>query len=223
MFDEDKNDSNINILDYAQTINKSNDVFSSSKIEEKDIIFIGEKGSGKSTIFNNIFISTKEKNNISSKENQQYTQTCGINFSYYKGSISDLNKKIIYNGYEIGGGIENVNFLNSLLTKYKNNTSNTNNVDIDINKEFNELNKITFVLVFDLGKPHNFLKLFKKYSESISNILKNNFNKEVLIEYVNSRKECYNKEKNDAKQSSIFPANIIVIGNKYDLFEKLDV
>ena len=70
----------------------------------KNLIIIGPKKSGKTTIFN--LLSTGETH-IS-----DYTHTCGINYGFMR--LQKSKKKLI-NIYEIGGGIENLSRISTLV------------------------------------------------------------------------------------------------------------
>lgn len=232
MFDENILDSKVNILEFIKSNNSSDKLFSSNNYCEKNVIFIGDKASGKTTIFNSLFNTSKEKFNTTSNsnnENLQYNQTCGINYNYYKGSIKEINKKVIINGYEIGGGISNANLLSTILNKQisiknsNNNNDNNNDNLTDTILEIDILNKLLIVLVFDLSQPYNFINSLKSFTKSISNTLLDSFKKETLLEFTNNKKSKLNILDNNKEAYSIFPANIIMICNKFDKFEKYDM
>lgn len=192
MSDETNLESKINILEYAKTLNKQ---ATNSLVDERNIIFIGDKASGKSTLFNLIFPSKREK--------EAYVQTCGINYGYISLNISAY-RKINLNGYEIGGGVDNIGLLKNIIN------------------EGNILNSVV-IFTIDLGKPENFMKLFKQYTEAISSILKETCKQETLVDIVNNKKKSYNEKTNDSKLCSPFPCQLVIVGTKYDHFERIDV
>ena len=104
MVENEKTDSNINILDHAKSLIKH-----SMSQEEKNFIFIGDEKSGKSNIFNLLFSNKKKEENL-----ENYSQTCGINYNNATASFSN-SKKILMNGYEIGGGLENIGLIQNIV------------------------------------------------------------------------------------------------------------
>lgn len=183
----------VNILDYSASLSK----FSLTNAEdESNIIIVGDSMSGKSTVFNLLFSNKREKDPTS------YSQTCGINYNFFTAQISGY-KRLLVNGYEIGGGIESVGLLKNIV-----NDSN--------------IRKSVIILTIDLSKPQKFLSTFKKYIEAISSVLTETCRQETLVEIINQKKQQY-KNQQDTKVSSIFPSQLLLIGTKYDGFEKIDV
>ena len=86
--------SKFNMLNFA----KSMISVSQRKQEEKNLIILGDKASGKSTIMNNIIGTNNNK--------ESYNPSSGISFNYLRQSIGQ--RKILLNLYEIGGGIDNI-------------------------------------------------------------------------------------------------------------------
>lgn len=167
----------------------------STRKEEKNLIIIGNKGSGKTTIFNSL-------TNIQIPQQDNYTQTSGINYGFMRYQQSS-SKKLLLNIYEIGGGMENVSLLRSILN----------------NDNFNET---MIAIVLDFKKPKGQLDSLLKYIESIRAIIKDKISIDTLREYVAVKEAKYiNKER--LKGIKVFPANVIVIGNKYNILEKIDV
>ena len=85
--------SNFNLLDLGKNLVRT----SNKRIEEKNLIIIGNKASGKSSVFN-VFMQ-------SSAQKESYTPSCGINYGFIRYQPSS-SKKIILNVYEIGGDIK---------------------------------------------------------------------------------------------------------------------
>lgn len=189
--EEDLSNSKFNILEYS-----SNLVKQTKQLDEKNFIFIGDNKSGKTTIFNLIFSNKKDKDN-------KYTQTCGINFNNASVSFSNINRKILLNGYELGGNIENIQLIKNIV--FENNILNT-----------------TFVLIIDLNQPENVLKILDQSIKTINGSLTQNVSPETL-QMMSKSKEHLIRNKSDLNICEFVPWNICVIGTKYDLFEKIDV
>ena len=163
----------------------------SSEENSKNLIIIGPKKSGKTTIFN--LLSTGEAHL------SDYTHTCGINYGFMR--LQKSKKKII-NIYEIGGGIENLSRISTLVN----------------NKN---LNSTLIFLILDFQTPENALNTLIIYNEQLRKILSSVIEKEYLDEIINSKNSQYTKIKKDSSVNLI-PINIYVIGNKYDILEKIE-
>ena len=163
----------------------------SSEENSKNLIIIGPKKSGKTTIFN--LLSTGEAHL------SDYTHTCGINYGFMR--LQKSKKKII-NIYEIGGGIENLSRISTLVN----------------NKN---LNSTLIFLILDFQTPENALNTLIIYNEQLRKILSSVIEKEYLDEVINSKNSQYTKIKKDSSVNLI-PINIYVIGNKYDILEKIE-
>jgi hypothetical protein len=182
-------DSSFNLLEIGKNLAKN------KKHDEKNLIIIGDKSSGKSNLFNNVLMSMSQKDS--------YTATCGINYGFMRYQPS-TNKKFILNIYEIGGGISNLSLIKSIL-----NSKNLNNTSILLN--------------LDLSKGNSILKSFKNYLKELNLILKE-LNQDMLIEVIETKRSKYKDiNSNDFKRINIFPIQLIVIGNKYDALEKIDL
>lgn len=188
--EEEQKDSNIDILEYAKTLVKH-----SNFQEEKNFIFIGEQASGKTTVFNLLFSNKKEKA-ISG-----YNQTCGINFNNATANFNNY-KKIIMNGYELGGGLESLSLVNNIA--HENNFNNT-----------------LFVIVIDLSKPETIVNSLKNINEKLKECC-SGFDNDMLNRNI-SEKRGMIKNENDINHLQLMPWKVVVVGTKYDLFEKFDV
>ena len=159
----------------------------------KNLKIIGPKGSGKSSIFS--LLTTGSHNN--------YTDNgaCGINNGFMRSQ--SYHKKKVMNVFEIGSDIENIVLINTLLNNE--------------NFEFT-----TLLLILDFEDPSsqlNYLlksisylrKIINKLIDSndIDNNIKNKINK-----YLSGKKP---------DEVDIFPLETYVIGNKYDILEKIDI
>jgi len=169
---------------------------SQKKIEEKNLIILGDKCSGKSVLFNTI------TQNSSSKSN--YIPTCGINYSYMRYQPS-TTKKLLLNIYEIGGGINNINLIKTVL-----NDKNLRNT--------------IFLINLDLSRPREILILLKNYLKELKSIIKEIAEHETILDIVENKKSKYkDPNSNDFKRINIFPAEVIVIGNNYESLEVIDL
>ena len=180
--------SEFNMLNFAKSLIS----VSQKKQEEKNLIILGDKASGKTTLMNNIL------GGVSNKDN--YSPTSGISFNYLRQQIG--LRKILLNLYEIGGGLDNIELIRTIINE--DNYSNT-----------------IFILCLDFEKPENILKSFKDYIIELNRILKDLFTQEILLECIEKKKNSFvdRNTNNDYKRLSFFPAEIYVIGNKYDFLE----
>ena len=181
--------SKFNILDQGKFMLLTGE--NSSEENSKNLIIIGPKKSGKTTIFN--LLSTGEAHL------SDYIHTCGINYGFMR--LQKSKKKII-NIYEIGGGIENLSRISTLIN----------------NKN---LNSTLIFLILDFQTPENALNTLIIYNEQLRKILSSVIEKEYLDEIINSKNSQYTKIKKDSSVNLI-PINIYVIGNKYDILEKIE-
>ena len=165
------------------------------KVEERNLIILGDKGSGKTTIFNNLFTSSSTKEN--------YSPTCGINYNYIR--YQSGSKKYILNVYEIGGGIKNLGLIKTFL-----NEKNIFNTFIILSLDFNCID--------------NCLTSIKQYINDLNNIIKEIANGEIISELIENKKNKY-KDRNSAdfKRIKLFPLEMILVGCKYDIFEKIEM
>jgi hypothetical protein len=182
-----------NLLEQGKKMLISSDPTSIENI--KNLIIIGPKSSGKTTIFN--FLSTGEANT------NEFISTSGINFGFmrYQKSKNKSSKKIV-NIYEIGNGIENLTLIKTII--------NNKNIENTI-----------FFLLFDFADPQNIITQIFKFLKELKNILTETIENETLNEIIKSKESQYTKYQK-SKEVNLFPANLYLIGNKYDILEKID-
>ena len=182
-----------NLLEQGKKMLISSDPSSIENI--KNLIIIGPKSSGKSTIFN--FLSTGEASS------NNFIPTSGINYGFmrYQKSKNKSSKKIV-NIYEIGNGIENLNLIKTII--------NNKNIENTI-----------FFLIFDFADPQNILSEIFKFMKELKNILTESIENDILNEIIKFKDSQYSKYQK-AKEVNLFPANLYLIGNKYDILEKID-
>lgn len=190
---ENSSSSNFNILHFA----KNMVTIAQKKTEEKNLIILGDKGAGKTTIFNNLI-------GISSSQKENYSVTSGINFNYIRQQTGQ--RKTILNTYEIGGGPSNLELIKTIINK-----SNFRNT--------------FFVLVLDFSKPQSALDSLKTFLFDLNNSLKELVSDDDIVEAIEAKKSKFADRNlnNDIKRLNFFPAEIIVVGNKYDFLEKRDM
>ena len=160
----------------------------------KNLILLGSKKSGKTSIF-----TTLTSNNPSS--NSDYTPTFGINYGFMRYQHSTSKKQII-NIYEIGGGIENLSLLKTIINSQS--ISNT-----------------LIFLVLDFEKPDSLLEHFLSFIKQLKDILTDIIDKDAIKEIIQTKAQLLPKTINK-NLISLFPCDISVICNKYDIFEKID-
>ena len=182
-----------NLLEQGKKMLISSDPSSIENI--KNLIIIGPKSSGKSTIFN--FLSTGEASS------NNFIPTSGINYGFmrYQKSKNKSSKKIV-NIYEIGNGLENLNLIKTII--------NNKNIENTI-----------FFLILDFADPQNILNEIFKFMKELKNILTESIENDILNEIIKFKDSQYSKYQK-AKEVNLFPANLYLIGNKYDILEKID-
>ena len=181
--------SKFNILEQGKFMLVSED--NSLEEQTKNLIIIGPKKSGKTTIFT--LLSTGETHI------DDYIHTCGINYGFMR--LQKSKKKLI-NIYEIGGGLENITRLVSLI-----NNKNINNTLI--------------FLTLDFQNPENALNTILTYNDKLRKLIPRIIEKETLNDILTFKNGQYTKVKKDSSVDLI-PLNISVIGNKYDILEKIE-
>ena len=159
----------------------------------KNIIIIGPKGSGKSSIFS--LLTTGSPNNYTDNG------TCGLNFGFMRSQNSS-QKKVI-NVYEIGNDFENLKLIKNIL-----NNDNFESTIILITLDFENPNsQLTYLL--------KFLSELRKILTTIIDVnnLENNIKNRIAL-YANNQRPV---------EVDVFPIETYVIGNKYDLLETIDI
>lgn len=184
--------SNFNILQFAKNMIS----ISQKKAEEKNLIILGDKEAGKTTIFNNLIGISLQK--------ESYATTSGLNFNYVRHQMGQ--KKTILNVYEIGGGVNNLDLIKTLLNN--NNYKNT-----------------FFIIVLDFAKPANAVHSLKSYLASLNAYFRENITQDNILELIEAKKNMFmdRNTNNDYKRLNFFPAEVIVVGNKYDFLEQRDM
>ena len=159
----------------------------------KNIIIIGPKGSGKSSIFS--LLTTGSPNNYTDNG------TCGLNFGFMRAQNSS-QKKVI-NVYEIGNDFENLKLIKNIL-----NNENFESTIILITLDFENPNsQLTYLL--------KFLSELRKILATIIDVnnLENNIKNRIAL-YANNQRPV---------EVDVFPIETYVIGNKYDMLETIDI
>ena len=159
----------------------------------KNIIIIGPKGSGKSSIFS--LLTTGSPNNYTDNG------TCGLNFGFMRAQNSS-QKKVI-NVYEIGNDFENLKLIKNIL-----NNENFESTIILITLDFeNPSSQLTYLL--------RFISELRKILTTIIDVnnLENNIKNRITL-YANNQRPA---------EVDVFPIETYVIGNKYDMLETIDI
>ena len=159
----------------------------------KNIIIIGPKGSGKSSIFS--LLTTGSPNNYTDNG------TCGLNFGFMRSQ--DSSQKKVINVYEIGNDFENLKLIKNIL-----NNDNFESTIILITLDFENPNsQLTYLL--------RFLSELRKILTTIIDVnnLENNIKNRIAL-YANNKRPV---------EVDVFPIETYVIGNKYDLLETIDI
>jgi hypothetical protein len=159
----------------------------------KNIIIIGPKGSGKSSIFS--LLTTGSPNNYTDNG------TCGLNFGFMRAQNSS-QKKVI-NVYEIGNDFENLKLIKNILSN-----ENFESTIILITLDFENPNsQLTYLL--------KFLSELRKILATIIDVnnLENNIKNRIAL-YANNQRPV---------EVDVFPIETYVIGNKYDMLETIDI
>jgi adenylate kinase family enzyme len=159
----------------------------------KNLIILGPKGSGKSTIFS--LLTTGAPNNYSDNG------TCGINFGFMR-SLNSVKKKII-NIYEIGSDIENLILIKSIL-------NNTN------------LDSTIILIILDFENPSMQLSYLLKFISGLNKVISKIIDGNSIEDNIKNRISFYDSNKKPG-EVNVFPIETYVIGNKYDLLEVIDI
>ena len=164
-------------------------------IEEisKNLIIIGPKGSGKSSIFS--LLTTGSPNNYTDNG------TCGINFGFMR-SQNSAQKKVM-NVFEIGSDIENLILIKAIL--------NAENFESTI-----------LFIVLDFENPTNQLSIFLKYLANLRKIINKLVDANTIENNTKNRIALYPSNTKPG-EVDVFPLETYVIGNKYDILENIDI
>ena len=164
-------------------------------IEEisKNLIIIGPKGSGKSSIFS--LLTTGSPNNYTDNG------TCGINFGFMR-SQNSAQKKVM-NVFEIGSDIENLILIKTIL--------NAENFESTI-----------LFIVLDFENPTNQLSIFLKYLANLRKIINKLVDANTIENNIKNRIALYPSNTKPG-EVDVFPLETYVIGNKYDILENIDI
>lgn len=182
--------SKYNIIDQA----KKSLITSNTNNFSKNLIIFGPRHSGKTSIFNSLSSS-------SPSSNTEYVSTFGINYGFMRYQQSSSKKQIL-NIYEIGGGIENLSLIKTIISS-----------DTILNT--------LFFLVLDFEKPKLVVDNFLSFINELESILKEQIEETVLKDIISSKEQMFDKNRKN-NHNKIFPLNLYLIGNKYDLFEKIE-
>ena len=159
----------------------------------KNLIIIGPKGSGKSSIFS--LLASGSPNNYTDNG------TCGINFGFMR-SQNSAQKKVM-NIFEIGSDIENVILIKTIL--------NNENFESTI-----------LFIVLDFENPNSQLSILLNYLSKLRIIIKKLIDAGTIENNIKNRISQYPSNKKPG-EVDIFPIETYVIGNKYDLLENIDI
>ena len=168
-------------------------IIGTSEEISKNLIIIGPKGSGKSSIFS--LLTTGSVNNYSDNG------TCGVNFGFMR-SQSTSQKKVM-NVFEIGSGIENIVLINTILNNE--------------NFEFT-----TLLIVLDFDNPASQLNYLIKCLSYLRKIFLKNIDNNIIETNIKTRIGQYPSSIKPG-EVDVFPLETFVIGNKYDILEKIDI
>jgi adenylate kinase family enzyme len=159
----------------------------------KNLIIVGPKSSGKSSIFS--LLTTGSPNNYTD------SGTCGINFGFMRTQNSSQKK--VMNVYEIGSGIENLILIKTILN--------------------NENFESTFLfIVLDFESPHNQLSYLIKYIANLHKIINEIIDRDTIESCIKNRISQYSSNR-PPDMVNVFPMETFLIGNKYDLLETIDI
>ena len=159
----------------------------------KNLIIVGPKSSGKSSIFSLLTTGTP---------NLYYDNgTCGINFGFMRTQNSTQKK--VMNVYELGSEIENLSLIKNII--------NNDNFESTI-----------LFIVLDFENPHMQLTYFLKYISNLQRIINGMIDVNIIEDNIKNRISQYPSNKRP-DGVNIFPIETYVIGNKYDTLETIDI
>ena len=156
-------------------------------------LIIGPKGSGKSSIFS--LLTSGSPNNYSDNG------TCGINFGFMR-SQNSVKKKVM-NVFEIGSDLENIILINTILNNE--------------NFEFT-----TLLIILDFDNPQSQLNYLIKCVTILRKLFNKSIDPNIIDTNIKNKISSYQSGIRPS-QVDVFPLETYVIGNKYDILEKIDL
>ena len=180
--------SKFNLLDQGRLM-----IIGNTEETTKNLIIIGPKGSGKSSIFS--LLTTGSPNNYSDNG------TCGINFGFMR-SQNSVQKKVM-NIFEIGSDLENIVLINTILNNE--------------NFEFT-----TLLLILDFDNPNTQLNYLIKVISYLRKIFNKVIDPNIIDANIKNKISSYQSGIKPG-EVDVFPLETYVIGNKYDILEKIDL
>jgi dynein light intermediate chain 2, cytosolic len=165
---------------------------------ETTVLFVGDSGSGKSSLINSFLKASSTK---------QPKPTFALDYSFARKkvatSFSSSGGKSVAHVWELGGDINEPGLL-----------------DVPISVQ--NLTSLSVIVCCDLSKPHNVLKSVRKWIKVVREVLARRF---IAYEATNGKKfEVDELRKGqfeghcDKKMLSLFKIPLYVIANKYDIF-----
>ena len=180
--------SKFNLLDQGRLM-----IIGTSEETTKNLIIIGPKSSGKSSIFS--LLTSGSPNNYSDNG------TCGINFGFMR-SQNSVKKKVM-NVFEIGSDLENIVLINTIL-----------------NNENFEYTSLLIILDFD--NPNSQLNYLIKVVSYLRKIFNKTIDPNIIDANIKNKIASYPSGMKPG-EVDVFPLETYVIGNKYDILEKIDL
>ena len=180
--------SKFNLLDQGRLM-----IIGTSEETTKNLIIIGPKSSGKSSIFS--LLTSGSPNNYSDNG------TCGINFGFMR-SQNSVKKKVM-NVFEIGSDLENIVLINTIL-----------------NNENFEYTSLLIILDFD--NPNTQLNYLIKVVSYLRKIFNKAIDPNIIDSSIKNKIASYPSGIKPG-DVDVFPLETYVIGNKYDILEKIDL
>ena len=180
--------SKFNLLDQGRLM-----IIGTSEETTKNLIIIGPKSSGKSSIFS--LLTSGSPNNYSDNG------TCGINFGFMR-SQNSVKKKVM-NVFEIGSDLENIVLINTIL-----------------NNENFEYTSLLIILDFD--NPNTQLNYLIKVVSYLRKIFNKTIDPNIIDANIKNKIASYPSGMKPG-EVDVFPLETYVIGNKYDILEKIDL
>ena len=180
--------SKFNLLDQGRLM-----IIGTAEETTKNLIIIGPKSSGKSSIFS--LLTSGSPNNYSDNG------TCGINFGFMR-SQNSVKKKVM-NVFEIGSDLENIVLINTIL-----------------NNENFEYTSLLIILDFD--NPNTQLNYLIKVVTYLRKIFNKTIDPNIIDANIKNKVASYPSGMKPG-EVDVFPLETYVVGNKYDILEKIDL